>query len=210
VLSEETELATTPAGEAEAAQFLRERGIVAGTRLAGLNVGASFGPSKLWYPAQFAEVAHGLRTKHALRPVVLSGPGEEEIGKAVEDAVGGDVVRTSDTKLSVAGLKSVVRRLALLVTTDTGPRHFAIAFDVPCVCVMGSTDPRMTDQLWSRSEVVRREPLLDCMPCHEKVCPLVHHNCMKELGAARVLEACGRVLAQPPRVRRGPVASFRR
>jgi len=210
VLAEHTELATTPAGEAEADAFLAARGVVAGTALVGLNVGASFGPSKLWNAKGFAGVAaglrqaSGLRRTRGLRPVVLSGPGEEAIGRETEDAVGGDVVRTSDSKLSIAGLKAVVRRLALLVTTDTGPRHFALAFDVPCVCVMGSTDPRMTDQPATRSEVVRREPLLDCMPCHEKTCPLVHHACLEEIGAAQVLAAVERVMSRPPLQRGGP------
>lgn len=204
ILSDHTELATTPAGDAEAARFLAERGVGPDARLVGLNVGASFGPSKLWHARGFRAVAEGLRLSRGLRPVVLCGPGEEALGREVEDAVGGDVVRTSDLNLSIAGLKSVVRRLALLVTTDTGPRHFAIAFDVPCVCVMGSTDPRMTDQPGTRSEVVRLAPPLDCMPCHEKVCPLGHHRCLEDLEAGPVLAACDRVLALPPRERAGP------
>jgi heptosyltransferase II len=204
VLSDRTELATTPAGEEEAARFLAERGVAPGTPLLGLNVGASFGPSKLWHARGFRGVADGLRLARRMRPVVLCGPGEETLGREIEDAVGGDVVRTSDVKLSIAGLKAVVRRLGLLVTTDTGPRHFALAFDVPCVCVMGSTDPRMTDQPGTRSEVVRLAPVLDCMPCHEKVCPLGHHRCLEDLEAGPVLAACDRVLAMPAVARPGP------
>ncbi|MCG3134859.1 MAG: ADP-heptose--LPS heptosyltransferase 2 [Planctomycetes bacterium] len=203
VLGDDTELATTPAGEEEADRFLAERG-ARGEPLAGLNVGASFGPSKLWNAAGFAAVAAGLRLSRRLRPVVLSGPGEEAIGRDVEDAIGGDVVRTSDSKLSISGLKSLVRRLALLVSTDTGPRHFGIAFDVPTVCVMGSTDPQMTDQPRTRSEVVRLAQTLPCMPCHEKECPLGHHKCMEDVRPADVLAACDRVAAMPPRARRGP------
>jgi heptosyltransferase-2 len=204
VLSPFTELAETDAGREEAERFLAERG-AAGARLAGLNVGASFGPSKLWHARGFRGVAEALRAR-GLRPAVLCGPGEESLGRETEDAVGGDVVRTSDSRLSVAGLKSVVRRLAVLVTTDTGPRHFALAFDVPCVCVMGSTDPRMTDQPGTRSEVVRLDPVLDCMPCHEKECPLRHHRCLEDLGPEPVVAACDRVLAMPPRTPAGPAA----
>ena len=123
----------------------------------------------------------------------------EALGREVEAAVGGDVVRTSDCVLSINGLKALVRRLALLVTTDTGPRHFAVGFDVPYVCVMGSTDPMMTDQPESRGEIVRRDPLLDCMPCHEKVCPLQHHKCLEDIAPAQVLAAVGRVMALPSR-----------
>lgn len=204
ILGDDTELAATPAGEEEADRFLADRGARPGDRLAGLNVGASFGPSKLWNARGFAAVAAGLRLSRGLRPVVLSGPGEEAIGREIEDAVGGDVVRTSDSKLSIAGLKSVVRRLALLVSTDTGPRHFGIAFDVPTVCVMGSTDPRMTDQPRTRSEVVRIDPPIECMPCHEKECPLGHHRCMEDVDPRAVLAACDRVLAMQARERSGP------
>jgi heptosyltransferase-2 len=69
---------------------------------------------------------------------------------------------------------------------------------------MGSTDPRMTDQPGTRSEVVRRAELLDCMPCHEKVCPLEHHKCMEDVTAVQVLAACDRVLAMPRRERTRP------
>ncbi len=197
VLSERSALAVSDDGEREADAFLARHGAV-GTPLVGMNVGAAFGPSKHWRADRFGEVAAGLRERHGLRGVVLCGPGEETLGRQVEDAVvaagGSDVIRTSDDMLSLAGLKSVVRRLALMVTTDTGPRHFALAFDVPVVCVMGSTDPRMTDQPRPTAEVVRLEPHLDCMPCHEKVCPLQHHDCLERLAAAPVLAACDRVL----------------
>jgi heptosyltransferase-2 len=204
VLSARARLATTPAGEEEASKFLAERGVDAGAPLVGFNVGAAFGPSKLWTSRGFAGVAAGLRASRGLRPVVLCGPGEEKLGREIEDAVsmtsgGGDVVRMSDRVLTINGLKALVKRLALLVTTDTGPRHFAVAFDVPYVCVMGSTDPMMTDQPEARGEVVRREPLLDCMPCHEKVCPLVHHKCLEDVTPSQVLAAVDRVMATPSR-----------
>jgi heptosyltransferase-2 len=199
ILSARARLATTPAGEEEASKFLDARGVAAGARLVGFNVGAAFGPSKLWTARGFAGVAAGLRSSRGLRPVVLCGPGEEALGREVEDAVGGDIVRTSDHVLAINGLKALVARLALLVTTDTGPRHFAVAFDVPYVCVMGSTDPMLTDQPEARGEVVRREPLLDCMPCHEKVCPLVHHKCLEDVTPAQVLAAVERVMAMAAR-----------
>ncbi len=207
VLSPHVTLGLTPDGEAEADAFWATHAI-GETPLVGLNVGAAFGPSKHWRADRFGEVAAGLRARHGMRPVVLCGPGEESLGRAVEDAAidagVSDVIRTSDAILSLAGLKSVVNRLALMVTTDTGPRHFGLAFDVPVVCVMGSTDPMMTDQPGTRAEVVRLNPLLDCMPCHEKICPLTHHDCLEKLESAPVLAAADRVLALPPREDVGP------
>jgi heptosyltransferase-2 len=198
VLSAAAHLGTTEQDERDADEFLDRKSVPRDTPLLGLNVGAAFGPSKHWTPRGFADVAAGLRMSDGLRPVVLCGPGEEDLGRTIEDAVGGDIVRTSNDVISLGGLKALIRRLKLLVTTDTGPRHFAVAFDVPHVCVMGSTNPQMTDQPHARGEVVRVDPLLDCMPCHEKVCPLGHHDCLEKLEAAPVLAAAQRVMALPP------------
>ena len=57
-----------------------------------------------------------------------------------------------DRSIPALCLLNFIRDLLLLATTDTGPRHFAIGFDVPYVCVMGSTDPQMTDQPEARGE----------------------------------------------------------
>jgi len=198
MFSDRSRLATTPDGLAEVEEFRRVKGIADDDRLVGFNVGAAFGPSKHWTARGFAETAAGLRERYGMRPVVLCGPGEEELGREIEDAVGGDVVRTSDHVLTLPGLKAFVSQLAFMVTTDTGPRHFAIAFDIPHVCVMGSTNPLMTDQPHARGEVVLLTPPLECMPCHEKVCPLVHHKCLEDLPASAVLDAVERVLALPP------------
>ena len=204
--SPRSSLAVTQGGREEAAAFRVKKGIDPDTPLVGLNVGAAFGPSKHWTPQGFADTAAGLKAKYGMRAVVLCGPGEEELGRTIEEAIGGDVVRTSDHILTLSGLKAFVSELAFMVTTDTGPRHFAIAFDIPHVCVMGSTNPLMTDQPEARGEVVRLDPLLECMPCHEKVCPLQHHDCLEKLAAAPVLAAVERVLALPPRERTAPPA----
>jgi heptosyltransferase-2 len=61
------------------------------------------------------------------------------------------------------------------VTNDTGPRHYAVAFDIPAVVIMGPTDPRYTAANLEKTLVLRQE--LDCSPCHKKTCPR-DHECM--------------------------------
>ncbi|MEL6795413.1 MAG: glycosyltransferase family 9 protein, partial [Planctomycetota bacterium] len=45
---------------------------------------------------------------------------------------------------TLGGLKALVRRAALMVTNDTGPRHFAAAMGTPLVTLFGPTDHRWT------------------------------------------------------------------
>ena len=108
--------------------------------MAGLAVGSSFGPSKLWTAEAFAEAGNALGQR-GLRVALLYGPGEEGVATAVAGRLAKPPVLGPGKPLGLGGLKSVCSRLSVLVATDTGPRHVAVAFGVPVVVVMGPTDP---------------------------------------------------------------------
>ncbi len=166
--------------------FLSEHGIAKDDFLIGLNPGASFGTSKCWPPEYFAELAGLLQKGFDARVILFSGPGEEGIIQQILDRAKVDLVDTRADKVDLELLKPLVKRCNLFVTNDTGPRHYAVAFDVPTVVIMGSTDPRYTAANLDHTVVVRKE--LDCSPCHKKVCPR-GHECMREIRPAEVLAA---------------------
>jgi heptosyltransferase-2 len=91
-------------------------------------------------------------------------------------------------------LKPLVKRCDLLVTNDTGPRHYAVAFDVPVVVIMGPTDPRYTSSNLGKTTVIRID--LDCSPCHRKTCP-TDHRCMTKITPEMVFEAGEKLLNEP-------------
>jgi heptosyltransferase-2 len=99
-----------------------------------------------------------------------------------------------DPVLPLDQLVAAVARCALMVTGDTGPRHLAVAFDRPVVCMIGPTDPNYTDYCMERQVLIRKD--LDCSPCQQKVCPLGHHRCMKDITVEEVIAAGERLLAQ--------------
>ena len=199
VTDERPELRTTPDGEEEALRLLAAGGWREGDGLAGLGVGSSFGPSKLWTPEAFAAVGDAL-AERGMRPVLLFGPGEEPVARAVVERMKARPAVDAGSALGLAAIKSLVRRLRVLVTTDTGPRHLAVAFGVPAVVIMGPTDPAYTAAHLDRTVVLREE--VDCAPyrwpCHEKDCPLEgsrRHQCMERIPASRAVEAALRLLA---------------
>jgi len=98
-------------------------------------------------------------------------------------------------KRGLESLKALVRGARLLIVGDSGPRWLAAAFDVPCVSVMGPTDPALTASSLEWAEIVRLEDL-ECSPCLERRCPLGHHRCMVDLGPERVVAAAERLLAR--------------
>jgi len=161
--------------------------------LVGLNPGAKFGASKCWPPAYFARLAELLQEKRGCQILMLVGPGEDEIAAAILASGRANIINTGPDKVDLALLKYVVSRLDLLITNDTGPRHYGVAFDIPTIVIMGPTNPDYTAANLEKTVVLRK--ILDCSPCHEKQCPLGHHRCMTLITPEEVSAASERFLA---------------
>jgi heptosyltransferase-2 len=83
----------------------------------------------------------------------------------------------------------------LLVTTDSGPRHFAAAFDRPVVTLFGPTHVAWTETYFAKA--VHLQQRVECGPCQLRTCPL-DHRCMEQLGPEEVYEAASALLARFP------------
>jgi len=167
-------------------KLLLKYGILDDETLVGLNPGANFGSSKCWPPEHFARVAELLEKKMGARILLFSGPGEEEIARAIVRESRAAIIDTTPDQVDLALLKPLIKRCDLLVTNDTGPRHYAVAFDVPVVVMMGPTDPRWTASNLENTVVLTSEA--DCSPCHKKTCP-TDHRCMRNITPEAVYEA---------------------
>jgi heptosyltransferase-2 len=117
-----------------------------------------------------------------------------ELGRRIADQAG--VLGLFDPVLSLDKLKALVARCALVVTGDTGPRHLAVAFDRKVVCLMGPNDRRYTEYCMEDTVLIQKAEL-ECVPCQRKVCPLGHHQCMKDIQVDEVVSAGERLLADP-------------
>lgn len=148
-------LATTPADE-EAADHILE-GLE--ERMILFNPGANR-PDKRWSTANFAKLADTLRERYQCTILVNGAPAESElVGELVSQAAPG-VIDLTQRKSTLGALKAIVRRVALLVSNDTGPRHLAAAFGTPCVALFGPTDRRWTLLPDSREQHLVAEPFL--------------------------------------------------
>jgi heptosyltransferase-2 len=175
--------------------WLAEQGIRGDQRIVLITAGASFGASKLWVPERFAAVARHFRDRGDA-PVLLAGPSELEPIVRIGELAGAGVTVAAPA-LPFGTLKALCERAALMITTDTGPRHLGVAFDVPIVCLIGPTDPRYTNYCLERQTLIRK--LLPCVPCQRKVCPLGHHDCMRAIEVDEVLAAAEAWLPGLPR-----------
>ncbi len=183
-------LGTTPAREARAAAAWDALALDPGRPVWAINVGAAW-ETKRWPPAHVGELVRRLDAR-GVQALLLRGPDEGDLARACCEAAG-RAVPGADRVIGLGELVPVLRRCALLVTTDSGPRHVGVAAGLPVVAVIGPTHPAYTAVDSDRVAVVCEE--VDCWPCHLPRCP-VDFRCMTRLLPARVLGAADALLAR--------------
>ncbi len=167
--------------------LLEKYGIQKADFVIGLNPGAKFGSSKCWPREYFSKLAELLGERKKCKLLLFAGPGEEEMAISIVKQSKAHIINTGDDRVDLGLLKPLVQRCQILVTNDTGPRHYAVALGIPTVVIMGPTDPRYTASNLERTIVLREE--MDCSPCHKKICP-GDHKCMRLVTPEKVLQAC--------------------
>lgn len=191
-----TELFTTADDERAADRAFARLGLPGGRSVICLNTGGAFGPAKSWPPESFATLARRLADEREAHILVVCGPAERDAAREiVARAAHPRVVSLADEPLSIGLTKASLRRSALLVTTDSGPRHFATAFGVPVVSLFGPTHIA-----WTRTyhpHAINLQQPVPCGPCQQGTCPLKHHRCMRELDPQTVYTAVERLLGRP-------------
>jgi heptosyltransferase-2 len=173
------ELRTSHADEHAADQVWKHAGIRTGEEVICLNPGAAFGAAKHWPAASFAALARQFAARRKSRVLVLCGPKEKSLAREIVHQAGSEhVYSLADHGLSIGLTKACVRRADLLVTTDSGPRHFAAAFNRPVVSLFGPTHIAWTETFHPKAVHLQKQ--VACGPCQLRVCPL-DHRCMTSL-----------------------------
>ena len=185
-------LQVSPRAEQVVEGWLRAEGIAAGPLLACLPAGSW--PSKTWIPERFARAMDALASDGAGEVVWLWGPGERALAESCR------ALMRSPSRLAPAmgwqELAALLRRSALLVANDSGPKHVAVALGVPTVTVFGPTHPGT----WHPPDgphIVVEATGLECLHCNANVCPLPgdrHMRCMRDVTEDRVVEAARALL----------------
>lgn len=184
----QVELATLPADERAADAVWKKFRFPRDGRVVVLNTGGAFGAAKLWPTGYFASLARRLAVEERRWVLVICGPAERELAREiVRGARHPRVQSLADERMSIGLSKACVRHAELMVTTDSGPRHFAAAFDVPVVTLFGPTAMEWSENYHPQAVHLQLE--LDCVPCQRRICPLGHHRCMRDLSIDEVFRA---------------------
>jgi lipopolysaccharide heptosyltransferase I len=138
-----------PAAERRMEEFLGEHGVKRTDTLVALNPGAGRA-DKRWPIAHFVALAERLAVECEARLLVLWGPEEAHLARAIRDGVSARALLAPPTDLDE--LAALLRRVSLLVAGDTGPLHLAAAVGARCLGLFGPTRARRNGPYGARSQ----------------------------------------------------------
>ena len=153
-------------------QAARRRFGIAG-RYAVLCPGAEYGPAKRW--PYFGELSQ----KMTVEPVILGSAKDAEAAAGLR---GHNLVGKTNLDEAV----SLIAGADYVVANDSGLMHVAAALGRPQVALFGSSSPEHTPPLSPAARVLWLH--VECSPCFQRVCPLGHFRCMREMAVASVLK----------------------
>ena len=148
-----------------------------------INPGAGW-PNKQWPAKRFGALAAAIRRSEGLPSVVVWGPGEDRLARAV--AANSDGAAEPVPPTGLRDLFAVIRGAAFLVSGDTAPIHLAAAVGTPVVGLYGPTSPERNGP-WSADDVsVSR---YGSCRCHHKRRCTEWTRCLDTIEAGEVAAA---------------------
>ncbi len=183
VHSKELELFLNEESQQRVDEIFRDCNLNNNLPLILLNPGAAYGSSKCWTAEGFARTADLINQQLDCTIAIVCAPHEIPLARDIELAAKSRLINLANQVISLDVLKALIKRCALLITVDSGPRHIAVAFKRPVVTLMGPNDPRYTESSSEIGQVIRAD--VDCLACHLKVCPK-DHRCMTQIKPEQV------------------------
>jgi ADP-heptose:LPS heptosyltransferase len=132
--------------------------------------------SKLWNPVQVREVVRALPNQHF---ILLTYPPDREKSRLLENEPN---VWVCPHPISVQA--EILRRCALFVGIDSGPRQIAAAMHTPALTLFGPRPPEHLPQ-FPGDRILRVER--SCAPCYEEICPK-GEDCLSYLSPERIAD----------------------
>jgi ADP-heptose:LPS heptosyltransferase len=147
--------------------------------------------TRRWSLDRYTETVWRLQNQHGGTIVVL---GEERD----RNTVGSAMQKNDIEHLNLAGqtsldeLVSVIHRLSILITNDSGPAHIAYALGTPSVVIFGSGDPTRNGPVSSGPFKILAYPV-PCRPCEYVECP-IGTICLENIQIEEVVNASEKLL----------------
>ena len=183
----EYELPHHPQAEVDVEAFLARNGVQTQAPLVVIHPMARW-RTKLWLNDRFAALADALQTSGL--QVVFTGSRDD--ARVLDDI--SQQMKTPCCRFDGHGglrhFAALCRRAGVVVSTDTGPMHLAVAVGTRVVALFGPTAPNRTGPYGAQHRVIQAS--VPCSPCFKRLCQsrvVEPFGCMKRVEVTQVLDA---------------------
>lgn len=177
------------------AGYLSQQGVRADQPLVVIHPGAGT-PIKRWDPEQWAIVADRLAL-HERAAIIFTGSDAEhpQIGRIMAKMKSRAVSTAGDTNLPQ--LAALFEKARVVVGSDSGPLHLAVASGAPTVHLYGPADPDEFGPWGDPARQVVVTSNMACAPCRILDWPGDHpanHPCIRDITPRQVIDAAFRAM----------------
>lgn len=156
----------------------------------GINIFA--GHPFIWPLGRFQEVSEKLIKNHNAKIIFI---GDNDHKEKVEKIMRKILFPTISFvgKTSIVQLAALIKKLDILITVDSCPRHIANAVSTPAVVLRNGANSNV---IWG--EYCENEHLIfhnvPCSPCGKKICPEGKRICMTSITVEEVLAGINKII----------------
>lgn len=173
------------ANASNAAQLLSRLTLNTDRPVIAFMPGAEYGPAKQWPASHFAQLAKDLSAR-GKQVWILGSAKDHAVGETIAQGAAPARVHNLCGQTELADVVDLLSVCHAAVSNDSGLMHVAAALDIPLVALYGSSDPKHTPPLSSHARILHLG--LSCSPCFERLCPLGHTRCLKDIHPDQVLK----------------------
>lgn len=153
-------------------------------KILGIAPGAEYGEAKRWPIEYFAEVANEAIQKGWI-VISLGSAHDQDLGKTLDRLTKNKVINLIG-KTKLEEVIDVMSLCQTFLSNDSGLMHVAASLNIKQVAIFGSSDPKKTPPLSRYAKLAYLD--LSCSPCFERVCPLQHTNCLKNIKPSEIIK----------------------
>ena len=142
--------------------------------------------TKNWPIDKFGELASSLIEQTGGSVFLFGGP--SDIARCAELA---SAISTGCTncagKTNLVEMGSILTKMDLVISNDSGPAHMAAALGIPTIGLFGPTNPKRTGPYGKNITIIQTD--LSCQPCLSRKCKKGETPCMTGITPDRVYRA---------------------
>jgi heptosyltransferase II len=170
--------------EADAREFLYQRGICPGQTLIGINPGAAYGSAKCWPPERFRSLASFFLQDPQFSVLFFGDAQTQNLVNEICSGLPERVINLAGAT-NLRQLACLIKNCDVLVTNDSGPMHMGVALQTPVVALFGSTDDVVTGPWGQKEGVINKHH--SCSPCFKRTCSS-DFRCMYKIEVEEVAQ----------------------